>query len=536
MKTKNTNQFYKKTVLASLILANMYTIPPALSNEALTKTSKPQALNLLNNSVSMSDHWILVWSDEFNEPQIDSNKWNLEENCWGGGNNEQQCYTDKASNAFIKNGILNIVAKKESFTGSAYSQYDKEHKNNNKNHTLPYTSARLNTLNKGDWKYGRFDIRAKLPSGQGTWPAIWMLPTDWVYGGWAASGEIDIMEAINLKTPSTEIGATKDELESRVFATLHYGQAWPNNIFTGQAAHLPNNLNPADDFHIYSIEWEEGEIRWYIDNVHFATQKDNGWYSQHIKDGKLVSGGKLAPFNQRFHLLLNLAVGGSWAANANNTGIDNRVFPQTLSIDYVRIYQCSLNPETGKGCAVVSKHAKTLKGTPEPNIVKASARFAQPPLFNILDNELVAGIAYDSYDPDNSVEHQLISEEQRDAIWRITKSGDIGNVYLKIAKTDLSAWAEEGELVFDLNIESRDNNADLLIKMDSGWPNTSDIRLTQLPVNQWQEVRIKVADFIKSDNSYSPGNKINIKAITNILVIEPTGKMILKLDNIRLEI
>ena len=310
---------------------------------------------------SQKSEWELVWADEFNGPNIDSTKWSFEQNCHGGGNHEQQCYTNKADNAFQANGMLNIVAKRETFTGPAQNG-DTEN-----TATLPYTSARLRTINKGDWQYGRFEIRAKLPQGQGSWPAIWMLPTDWVYGGWAASGEIDIMEAVNLKTPSDAEGVSPGTLESRVHGTLHYGGSAPNNVYTGTPYVFPPEQNPADVFHIYALEWEKGEIRWYIDGQHYATQRQNGWYSQFTENGKLMNGAEDAPFNQRFHMLLNLAVGGTWSAKVNQKGIDESIFPQSMLIDYVRVYECSADPETGRGCAKINANAKLVKGKTPSN-------------------------------------------------------------------------------------------------------------------------------------------------------------------------
>ncbi|WP_435237591.1 glycoside hydrolase family 16 protein [Psychromonas sp. PT13] len=499
-------------------------------DNVLEKTSSSKALLLTEQPITPSSQWNLVWNDEFNGTKIDMTKWGFEENCWGGGNNEQQCYTNRASNAFVESGILNIVAKKETFTGP-----DNPDGKSAGTKTLPYTSARLRTMNKGDWKYGRFDIRAKLPKGQGTWPAIWMLPTDWVYGGWAASGEIDIMEAVNISTPSTEKGATEGEPETRVFGTLHYGQPWPKNVFTGQAVHLPGKANPADGFHTYSIEWEEGEIRWYIDNIHFATQRQNGWYSQHSEDGKMVSGGDNAPFNQKFHMLLNLAVGGGWAANANNGGIDKSVFPQTLSVDYVRVYSCDADPKTGKGCASISDKIKVLEGIPEPKILTTDINFAKGPIFNVYDDALSNGIAFDGYDPDNNISQQEVDDPNHGKVWQITKAGDTGNVYLRIPKTDMSDWMKDGQLVFDLKIDSNKSKAGLLVKMDSGWPNVSDMKVTQPALGTWGEVRINVADLIASDNSYSAGNYAKINEIINLLVLEPLGEMTLNLDNIRFE-
>lgn len=499
------------------------------ADNVLEKTSAPKALILTAEPVTPSDKWQLLWSDEFDGSEIDAKKWERVEDCWGGGNNEQQCYTGRDSNAFVKDGKLNIVAQKGSFTGADNPDGNPGTK------TLPYTSAKLRSVNKGNWKYGRFEVRAKLPFGQGSWPAIWMLPTDWVYGGWAASGEIDIMEAVNLKTPSTETGAAKGELESRVFGTLHYGKPWPDNEHTGQATHLPGNSNPADDFHTYAIEWEEGEIRWYVDNVHYATQKQDGWYSQHIEDGVFVSGGKNAPFNQKFHMLLNLAVGGNWAANANNGGIDASVFPQTLAIDYVRVYRCSADRWKGKGCATVSDQAKLVEGTSEPEILIGDGNFGKGPIFDVYQDELGAGMAFDGYNPEKAVSQDEIAEADRGKVWKITKTGEVGNVYLRAIKTDLSHWAENGQLVFDLNVESKEGDTELLVKMDSGWPNASDITVTQPAEGTWGEVRINVADLIAGGNRFSLGNKADLKAISNVLVIEPLGVMTLKVDNIRFE-
>ncbi|QYJ84977.1 glycoside hydrolase family 16 protein [Shewanella mesophila] len=315
-----------------------------------------------------SGGWNLVWRDEFDAPDIDVTRWEFEVNCFGGGNAEQQCYTDRADNAFVRNGILNIVAKSERYSGPALQDDDANYDASDKSKTLPYTSARLRTAKKGDWQYGRFEIRAKLPQGQGTWPAIWMLPTDWVYGDWAASGEIDIMEAVNLKARSDREGAGADALESRVYGTLHYGRNWPENVYSGQGYRLPNDLNPADDFHTYAIEWQAGEIRWYVDKVHYATQRSSGWYSQYMHDGQLITGDNDAPFNQVFHLILNLAVGGAWAGNVNDTGIDGRVFPQAMLIDYVRVYQCSISPATGVGCGAIDESAPVVEGHQTPNL------------------------------------------------------------------------------------------------------------------------------------------------------------------------
>ena len=244
-----------------------------------------------------AQNWKLVWSDEFNGPHVDSTKWEFQigdgtaYGIPGWGNNELQWY--RQENATIANGILIITAKRETFAGRNY------------------TSTRMRTLNKGDWKFGRIEMRAKLPFGQGLWPAFWMLPTDNVYGGWAASGEIDIMELVGHQP-------------NRSYGTLHYGGAWPNNKSSGTSYTLPTKKF-SDDFHLFAIEWQAGEMRWHVDDVHYQTQRS--WWS---------AGGPFpAPFDQRFHILLNVAVGGNWPGDPDAS----TTFPQTMQVDYVRLYQ-----------------------------------------------------------------------------------------------------------------------------------------------------------------------------------------------------
>lgn len=295
--------------------------------------------------------WVMVWNDEFDGTSIDDKKWRHEVNCAGGGNNEKQCYTDSADNSFVADGILNIVAK------PAPEGSEK-----------PYTSARLNTRYKADFKYGRFEMRAKLPSGQGSWPAFWMMPTDEVYGGWPRSGEIDIVESVNLKAMDAE-----GKPEAHVYGTLHYGREWPNNSSSGKAYKLPDDMNPADDFHTYTIEWQEGEIRWYVDNYLYATQRQSevrynskdepvglahkGWFAEYFDQvsGELTTYWTSAPYDQQFYMILNFAVGGDWPENVNELGIDAAAFEngQTFEIDYVRVFECASNPDTGKGCETV---------------------------------------------------------------------------------------------------------------------------------------------------------------------------------------
>jgi beta-glucanase (GH16 family) len=242
--------------------------------------------------------WELVWHDEFSGRTIDTAKWSFEVNAEGGGNNELQYYTDRPENAYVKQGYLHIKAIEEDYTGPEGSR--------------EYTSARMRTKEKGDWTYGRFEISAKLPTGKGIWPAIWMMPTDDVYGGWAASGEIDIMELLGHEP-------------YMIYGTLHYGGEWPYNTHTGDYFLLKDGQIFPDDFHTFILEWEPREFRWYVDGELYQTQTE--WRT----DG----GNYPAPFDQRFHIILNVAVGGNWPGSPN----ERTQFPQDMQVDYVRVYQ-----------------------------------------------------------------------------------------------------------------------------------------------------------------------------------------------------
>lgn len=271
-------------------------LPAVVLIAILACRSEKPTQNNKSDSIPEPAGWKLVWNDEFKNTGIDLTKWEHEVNAWGGGNNELQYYTSRSQNSYIKDGALVIQAIRETFTGPEG--------------TRSYTSARLRTKNKGDWKYGRFEIRAKFPRGKGLWPAIWMLPTQELYGGWAGSGEIDITEYLGHEI-------------NKVYGTLHYGGPWPQNVHSGQAYVLPTG-NFADNYHIFALEWEPTIFRWYVDGILYQTQTK--WHS---------SGGPYpAPFDQKFHLLLNLAVGGNWPGNPDET----TTFPQQMTVDYVRIF------------------------------------------------------------------------------------------------------------------------------------------------------------------------------------------------------
>jgi beta-glucanase (GH16 family) len=245
----------------------------------------------------------IVWADEFNGTALDLTKWSYQlgdgcaEGICGWGNSELQYYQE--SNVTVSNGQLHITAKKQRVQSKAY------------------TSGRIRSLNKGDWTYGRFEARVKLPAGKGLWPAFWMLPTDNTYGSWPKSGEIDIMEFVGAKP-------------KEILGTIHYGDPYPKN--QNQGAYFALNSGTFEDaFHNFAIEWEPGVIRWFVDDILYLTKtaQDLSPYNW--------------PFDQRFHFLLNVAVGGNLGG-----AVDDSIFPKTMDVDYVRVYDGFKPYATGK--------------------------------------------------------------------------------------------------------------------------------------------------------------------------------------------
>jgi beta-glucanase (GH16 family) len=264
-----------------------------LISTASAQTSSPQ---------SSRPGWTLIWSDEFNAPDgppVDSSKWVRESGGNGWGNQELEYYTTRPENAFQQGGNLVIKVLQEKHTGADGVTRD-------------YTSARLKTLGKFSQKYGRFEARIKIPQGQGIWPAFWMLGSDIDKIGWPKGGEIDIMENIG-KEPAI------------VHGTIH-GPGYSGDKGIGSPYNLPPDQHFADDFHLYAVEWESKAIRFYVDDHLYAT----------LTPANLPKGTKWV-YNHPFFMLLNVAVGGGWPGNPDGT----TVFPQTMLVDYVRVYKRS---------------------------------------------------------------------------------------------------------------------------------------------------------------------------------------------------
>ncbi len=235
--------------------------------------------------------WELIWHDEFHDAHLDTSKWLFETGGHGWGNNELQYYTNRSQNTLLDSGLLIIRALKESYKNQQY------------------TSARLNS--RQGWLYGRIEVKAKLPSGRGTWPALWMLPDEWNYGdgGWPDNGEIDIMEHVGYEP-------------HKIYGSIHCHDY--NHILGTNKTGEIHIANAESRFHVYTLEWFPDRLDfWVNDSLYFS-------YNKPSEDWRKW------PFDRPFHLILNVAVGGNWGGAK---GVDDSVFPAELQLDYVRVFR-----------------------------------------------------------------------------------------------------------------------------------------------------------------------------------------------------
>lgn len=298
-------------------------------------------------------HWEVVWSDDFEGDALDSSKWSAEISCWGGGNNERQCYTDRSENVRLDDGVLRLIARPEPYTGPLYSEYYDA--SNGEQRQQPYTSGKVGTYGKVDWKYGRFSARMKLPAGQSAWTAFWMMPTENKYGSWPLSGEIDIMEAVNLETPCEDCPGG---VERRTSGAIHFGGIAPQNTYLTAATDSAHQINPANDWHVYTVEWAEGVIQWFVNGEIFMRINSDEWRT----DAPEAEGRPHAPFDQRFHLLINLAVGGNMPERWNGREFDDSTFPAEVLIDWVRVEHCAGDEQSGRACLSAQKWEGAASG------------------------------------------------------------------------------------------------------------------------------------------------------------------------------
>lgn len=260
--------------------------------------SNPTLTTADNSPLSPGTGRTLVWSDEFDQAKLDPEKWYFESGDGsqygnpGWGNRELQWYLPDS--AELRDGKLVITARQEQANGK------------------DFTSARISSVNRFAFRYGRIEARMRLPGGQGLWPAFWLLPQHKAYGGWAASGEIDVVEAVNLGASGSDV----------IVGSLHFGGSHPDNVSSGNEFLVATDVT--SDFHVYALEWDAAEIRWYVDETLYSVQ--NSWWTS--------AADFPAPFDQPFYILLNVAVGGDFPGNPDTTTI----FPVTMEVDYVRVY------------------------------------------------------------------------------------------------------------------------------------------------------------------------------------------------------
>ena len=270
--------------------------------------------------------WELVWADEFDSEEIDESKWNKLRWRPGWVNNEQQAYTDRDINLYLDDGNLVIQGLIEpgyygtDYTGTAYNS--------------DYTSGRMNTDDKVSWTYGRFDIRAKLPKGKGSWPAIWMLGENISTVGWPNCGEIDIMEHVGFD-------------DGRIHASIHTEDY--NHMNNTQKSGSTFIGTATDSFHIYSLEWSSTYLRYLIDNESYFF----------VYNGSNGDAAKW-PFDEPQYIILNLAIGGDWGGIQ---GIDPSAFPMKMLVDYVRVYKMSENFNDIQVTFQVDMKNETVNGT-----------------------------------------------------------------------------------------------------------------------------------------------------------------------------
>jgi beta-glucanase (GH16 family) len=289
-----------------------------------------------------SPAWELVWSDEFDGTDLDRSKWTPERSCWGGGNDERQCYTDRLRNIRVYGGNLYLLAYEEKFRGP--DRPPEIESNPGAKRTQPYTSGKVRTLGLSSWKYGKIEFRAKVPARQGTWPAVWMMPAGNHYGGWPRSGEIDILEAVNMGASCPQCKG--DGGENRTLSAIHFGDYAPANKHLDKRVALPNYALPSDEFHIWTLEWGKGLMRFYLDGRQYWELKAGDWHTA----SPLATGNADAPFDQPFYLMANLAIGGRLSEDNNDRGVAKDVVPAAFAIDWIRVYQCAGDRETGLKC------------------------------------------------------------------------------------------------------------------------------------------------------------------------------------------
>ncbi|MDH4032135.1 MAG: family 16 glycosylhydrolase, partial [Chromatiales bacterium] len=477
-------------------------------------------------------------------------KWNIEEgngcpDLCGWGNNEQQIYSE--DNITVADGILTIQGREEA-DGT-------------------FTSARINTKGKFDFRYGKVEVKARLPAGQGTWPAIWMLHSDpTIYGPWPLSGEIDIMEAFNLGVDDN----------NSIRSSTHYGL--PTQPPEGTtAAYDPAGFSPDMTSYVYTMEWERDKIRFYVDGEHWQSQKGSEWYVYYpaaeaglfetdlYDEYSPYQVGTLdSPFDQLFHLIINLAVGGNPVGDP-----DPSIFPQNLEVDYVRVYECAnANPDTGRGCGTADASVVPLSdndGNALEELTTGTPYREDLPLFT--DGPETLSITVGDQTSTNTLQvggfvgegASLINDpafvdpdDPENIIWHVAVTGGVANAYLEsedksddpILETGFDFSGNRlgnlggypvGEVAFDMLVDGIEEGTDLVFKLQSDDPaNRGEAILPQseLVIGEWKSYSVKFDMFLA--NPFPDGSGVDLENVLLPFVIEvQNGSADVYLDNIR---
>jgi len=429
-------------------------IPTAdLNNQANQNINNPTLSIAASFEVSPGDTLTLIWSDEFDGASLDPEVWFYESGDGsqygfglngltpGWGNNELQYYLP--DNAQLVNGVLEITARRE-----IAADYN-------------YTSARINTRDRFAFKYGRIEASIRLPAGQGLWPAFWMLSQDSPYGEWAATGEIDIVEAVNLD------GTGGNE----IFSTIHYGGEFPANT-SSENRYVPSE-DVTDGFHTYAMEWDATEIRWYFDGTLYAME--NAWFSSAAPFP--------APFDQPFHILLNVAVGGDFPGSP--TG--DTPFPSTMAVDWVRVY-------SGEENVVVA----------DPGTIPDVVIYASDPAVTV---DLVFGVDYASFDPFGSgsvFDGAFAADADFSPAFAVTTGNGYNAQVGQLGMLGFATGFATGYATMDFKAKGLNN--DLIRVKFLNDPNYLDITLSSSPYstalgNGWYQVSVPITDFSGVDTA-----------------------------------
>jgi beta-glucanase (GH16 family) len=494
------------------------------SSKNLGSASSATTSSVVTNSSASSSaspavsHWQLVWNDEFDGGSLDASKWRYEQSCLASGT-ELQCYTNRPENVSVSDGKLHIAARKEKFTGPLWS-------NENEKITQDYTSGRIDSIT-GKWTYGRIEVNAKMPQGKGIVPAIWLLPVvqgqskNGKYGEWPASGEIDILESF---FPNSDGNGTND-----IHGTLIYGEASPGTRAATGTAYTPTN-KIWENYHVYALEWEEGEMRWYFDDVHYATQTKDGWFTLYGPQGEKKISAQAEPFDQNFFLILNVSILAL---------PDTANFPQEMTVDYVRVYHCDLDAVTGKGCATnINKNIQPSNETPK----KSFLLFANGAknLGLSIDNTTVTTKTVTKSDTDVISNPALT--DGNNIVWDLQFYQWPRRAYLNWENPsnisgltqifNLASMSTLGEIKFDIYVDAMDDATILKVKLDSGGANASYYPLKDLKKGVWQSVEIPLVNLLPNRN---PAGAVHYGSVVNPFVIEAdSGTAHIRLNNIRL--